>query len=143
MFFFRMLSFIVGLATMLTLPFLLLPEAEYRPFAGPNTVLLVCAAIAGLTPAYFYFGAAMHRMARSALRRTVAAVLMALQFALAGWLVNSYPEPYMIALFGVPLCFSVFLFCAFAWPGARSRSYRPLRRREESDQTMASKRRTG
>lgn len=128
MIFFRILSFVVGLFTLLASFFQLMPEADYRPFAGPNTVLYVGVAILAFSAIYFYIAVSARRTSRSRTRQAAAVVLIALQFGAGAWLVEFFPEPYLLGVLGFLLCFTVLLFKLFVWPSPRERSYRAMRR---------------
>ena len=131
MIFFRILSFVVGLFVLLASFFQLLPEAEYRPFAGHNTALYVGAAIFAFSALYFFIAVSARRTARSRSRRLVAIALTALQLGAAAWIVEFFPEPYLIGVIGFLLCFTVLLFTLFVLPRKGRHSYRYLRRQEE------------
>jgi len=131
MVFFRVLSFIVGLLTLLASFFQLMPEAEYRPFLGPKTVLYVLAAILAFTAIYFFIAVSARRTSRSRARQTVAVMLIALQLGASAWIIEYFPEPYLIGVMGFLLCFTVLLFGLFVWPSARQRANRRYQRRQE------------
>jgi len=137
MVFFRILSFVVGLVTLLAAIFQLMPEAEYRPFFGPKTVLYVFAAILAFCAIYFFIAVSARRTSRSRVRQTVAVTLIALQFGASAWIIEYFPEPYLIGVMGFLLCFTVLLFGLFVWPSARQRSNRRYMRRQEDKERAA------
>ena len=138
MVFFRILSFIVGLVTLLAAFFQLMPEAEYRPFLGPKTVLYVLGAILAFTAIYFFIAVSARRTSRSRVRQTIAATLIALQFGACAWIIEHFSDAYLIGAMGFLLCFTVLLFGMFVWPSARQRhSRRYSRRQEDKDRSAA------
>ena len=137
MFFVRILSFVVGLCTLLAAFFQLLPEADYRLFAGPNTMLYLSAAILAFSAIYFFFAVSGRRTSRTILRRAIAAVLTALQFGACAWIVEFFPQPFLIGAAGFLLCFTVALFALFVLPRKGRRSYNYLRRHDERMQPQS------
>lgn len=131
MIFFRILSFVVGLFVLLASFSQLLPEADYRPFAGPNTALYISAAILAFSAFYFFIAVSARRTARSRTRRLGAAILTAMQVGAGAWIVEFFPEPYLIGVIGFLLCFTVLLFTLFVLPRKGRHSYKYLRRQDE------------
>lgn len=139
MIFFRILSFVVGLFILLASFFQLMPEAEYRPFLGPKTVLYVGVAILAFSAIYFFIAVSGRSTSRSRPRQGLAAALIALQFGAGAWLVEFFPEPYLLGALSFLLCFTVLLFSLFVWPSHRERSYRAMRRHHAKGRTSAVK----
>ncbi len=131
MFFFRILAFLVGLFTLLASFAQLLPEAEFRPFAGPNTALHVGAAIMVFSAIYFFIAVSARRTARSHWRQAIAAALFVLQLGAAAWFIEFFPAPYIVGFVATLLCFTVFLIALFAWPRRSRHSYKYLCRKDD------------
>ncbi|MFB9243371.1 hypothetical protein IV454_13235 [Massilia antarctica] len=129
----QVLAFLVGMAALFATSFTLLPPAQLHPFAGDATLLLMCAGILAFAAGYFFFAIGGYRIGRSAWRRALAAVIVLAQLAAGSYMVYLYSDPAVLAVMGPLLCFSVYMFACFVWPATRNRAYRPLRRREGSD----------
>ncbi|NHZ83004.1 hypothetical protein F2P44_27550 [Massilia sp. CCM 8695] len=130
----QMLAFLVGMAALFATAFTLLPPAQLHPFAGDATLLLMCGGIIGFAGGYFFFAIGGARIQRSAWRRPLGAVIVLVQLLAGSAMVYQYPDPAVLGVMGPLLCFSVYMFACFVWPATRSRTYRPLRRRERSDE---------
>ncbi|MES2017378.1 MAG: hypothetical protein V4484_12875 [Pseudomonadota bacterium] len=129
MFFLRVISFVAGSFVLFAAPFLLLDDHH----ASLSSAALVLGALAVLLFAAGYFFCAMfgHRSARSLPVRLLATGLIAFQMIAGAWLLTASRNAQALIGIAPLLCFSVFLFMAFVWPGESARSHRPMRRRGE------------
>lgn len=134
MFILRILSFFAGCFVLLGSPFLLLGERAGTAEVGTVAIVVSMLAVLLFAAAYFFFALLGHRVARSARMRRLAIGLIVFQLAAGAWLLaNSRVAEALIAAAPL-LCFTVFLFMAFIWPGEGLRSHRPMRRRERIDE---------
>jgi hypothetical protein len=127
----RCISFLIGSLIVTGAPFFLLPEAPQRP-SDVGTVLSACALVALVASGFLLVGVAGNYMKRSRRIRVLGAILLSMPIAggISILLMDeSPPEMWMI---GPLLCFATFLFFGFIYPAKRTRSYRPLRPREQS-----------
>jgi MFS family permease len=126
----RCISFLIGSLIVTAAPFLLLPEAPQRP-TDVGTVLSACALVGLLASGFLLVGVAGNHMKRSRRTRTLGALLLSMPIvgSIAVLLMDQTPPEMWII--GPLLCFATFLFLSFVYPGKRSRTYRPLRPREQ------------
>lgn len=134
MLFLRVFSFFAGSFVLLASPFLLLGERSGSAEAGTLIVLVSVLAILLFAAAYFYFALFGHRIGRSQTARHLAIGLIAFQLAAGAWLLATSHVAKALVAAAPLLCFTVFLFMAFIWPGDSARSHRPMRRRERIDE---------
>jgi MFS family permease len=132
MIFLRIISFFAGSFVLFGSPFLLLSEREQ---SGPGaTVLLAVVTVLLFATGYFFFALLGHRTGRSPQLKALGAGLVLFQVLAGAWLLAaSHNTPALVAVAPL-LCFTVFLFMAFVWPGDSARSHRPMRRRERIDE---------
>ena len=129
----RALCFVVGILVLIVSPFVLLPQTDGGVFAGGKEILAGVSGIVLFAVGYFYLAIAGYRASRSLRLRLMAACFTLLQLAGGAAALYFYHDPEVMLLVAPLLCFSIFVFISFVWPGARNRAYRPLRRREEAD----------
>jgi hypothetical protein len=134
MLFLRILSFFAGSFVLLGSPFLLLGDQSGTADAGTLAVLVSVLAIWLFAAAYFFFAVFGHRTSRSSRARRLALGLIAFQLAAGAWLLATSHLAKALVAAAPLLCFTVFLFMAFIWPGESARSHRPMRRRERIDE---------
>jgi hypothetical protein len=134
MFFLRILSFFAGCFVLLGSPFLLLGERSGAAEVAPVTIVISVLAILLFAAAYFFFALLGHRTSRSPRMRRLAIGALAFQLAAGAWLLSTSHRAEALIAAAPLLCFTVFLFMAFIWPGDGLRSHRPLRRRERIDE---------
>lgn len=132
MFFLRVMSFIAGSSVLFASPFLLLSKDD-ATVSSPMLLLAVLTVLL-FAMAYFFFALFGHRTARSQRVRYLAAGIIAFQMVAGAWLLVASHNTRALVGVAPLLCFSVFLFMAFVWPGETARSHRPMRRRERSDE---------
>ena len=132
MFFLRIFSFIAGSIVLFASPFLLLSERQAP--ASAATVLLAVVTVLLFAGAYFFFALFGHRTARSQRARYLAGGMIAFQLLAGAWLLSASQNARALVAVAPLLCFTVFLFMAFVWPGDTGRSHRPMRRRERMDE---------
>ncbi|MDQ1922188.1 hypothetical protein [Massilia pseudoviolaceinigra] len=135
----QVLAFLAGMASLFATSITLLPPAQRHPFAGDATLLLMGAGILAFAAGYVFFAVAGSRIQRSSWRRKVAVVIVLFQLVAGSAMVYLYPDPAVLGVMGPLLCFSVYMFATFVWPARRNRTYRPLRRRERSDDVFPGK----
>jgi len=134
MFFLRILSFFAGCFVLLGSPFLLLGERAGTAEVGTLTIVVSVLAILLFAAAYFFFALLGHRIPRSPRMRRFAIGSIAFQLAAGAWLLSTSRVAEALIAAAPLLCFTVFLFLAFIWPGDGLRSHRPMRRRERIDE---------
>lgn len=136
MIFLRIISFIAGSFVLFASPFFFLSERQ--GLAEGNVITVIAAGLAVLLfgCAYFYFSLAGRRTARSLRARYFAAGLIGFQMAAGAWLLSSSNNAEVLIAAAPLLCFSVFLFLAFVYPGETTRNHRPMRRRERIDECL-------
>jgi hypothetical protein len=132
MFFLRIFSFIAGSCVLFASPYVLLGREQ--PSASAATIVLAVLTVLLFASVYFFFALFGHRTTRSLRMRSVAAAMIAFQLMAGAWLLAaSYNARALVAVAPL-LCFTVFLFMAFVWPGQGAHSHRPMRRRERIDE---------
>ena len=100
---------------------------------GDTVAVLLCiGAIALFAAGYFFLCINGYRASRSLGMRALAVVFTAFQLGSGALAMRLFDRTEVILLVAPLLCFSIFVLISFAWPGARNRAYRPLRRREGS-----------
>lgn len=134
MFFLRILSFFAGSFVLLGSPFLLLGERNGSADVGTFMVIVSLLAIVLFAAAYYFFALFGHRTSRSPRLRNLAGGLIAFQLVAGAWLLSTSRVAEALVAAAPLLCFTVFLFMAFIWPGDGMRSHRPMRRRERIDE---------
>ena len=132
MFFLRILSFIAGSIVLFAAPFLLVSQRQLP--ASPAIVLLAVLTVLLFAAAYFFFALFGHRTARSPRARYLAGGLIAFQLLAGAWLLHASQNARALVAVAPLLCFTVFLFMAFVWPGGSARGHRPMRRRDRMDE---------
>jgi UDP-N-acetylmuramyl pentapeptide phosphotransferase/UDP-N-acetylglucosamine-1-phosphate transferase len=127
----RCISFLIGSLIVTGAPFLLLPEAPQRP-SEVGAVLAACALVALMASGFLLIGVAGNHMKRSRRTRALGAILLSMPIigGIAILLMEDAPPPEMWMI-GPLLCFATFLFFGFVYPAKRTRSYRPMRPREQ------------
>ena len=132
MLFLRILSFFAGSFVLFGSPFLLLST---RQQSGPGVAVLLSIATLLLFAAVYYFFALFgHRTSRSVRMRKLGAGLIGFQALAGAWLLATSRNTQALVAAAPLLCFTVFLFLAFVWPGEPRRSHRPMRRRDRPDE---------
>lgn len=134
MIFLRIISFIAGSFVLFASPFFFLTERQGQADGHIATVIIAGLAVLLFGCAYFYFALSGRRTARSPRTRYTAAGLIAFQLAAGAWLLSSSNNPQLLVAAAPLLCFSVFLFLAFVYPGESGRHHRPMRRRDSLDE---------
>jgi UDP-N-acetylmuramyl pentapeptide phosphotransferase/UDP-N-acetylglucosamine-1-phosphate transferase len=128
---------LIGALIVTGAPFLLLPDTPQRP-SDFGTVMEACALVALLASGFFLVGVAGDHMKRSRRTRALAAMLLSVPIggSIAVLLMDeTLPEMWLI---GPLLCCATFLFFGFVYPAKRTRTYRPMRPREQSAATSNS-----
>lgn len=132
MFFLRIFSFLAGSCVLFASPYILLGREQ--PSASTAVILLAVLTVLLFASAYFFFALFGHRTARSRRMRSVAAGMIAFQLLAGAWLLAASHNARALVAVAPLLCFTVFLFMAFVWPGQSARGHRPMRRRERLDE---------
>jgi uncharacterized membrane protein YfcA len=133
----RCISFLIGSLIVTGAPFLLLPEAPQRP-SDAGTVLQACALVALMASGFFLVGVAGNHLKRSRRLRLLAAMLLSVPIggSIAVLFMDEVPrEMWMI---GPLLCCATLLFFGFVYPARRTRTYRPMRPREQPAASQSS-----
>lgn len=115
-------------------PFLLLGERSGAAEVSSLTIAVSVLAILLFAAAYFFFALLGHRTSRSPRMRQLAIGFIAFQLSAGAWLLSTSHVAKALVAAAPLLCFTVFLFMAFIWPGNGLHSHRPLRRRERIDE---------
>ncbi len=125
----RCISFVIGALILAGAPFLLLPEAPQRP-SDPKMVIAACALVALLASGFFVVAVAGAHMKQSRRTRIFAALLLAFPIVGSVGVLTLDEVPEGLWVIAPLLCFAMFLFVSFVYPGKRGRSYRPMRPRD-------------
>ncbi|MES2318122.1 MAG: hypothetical protein V4631_11575 [Pseudomonadota bacterium] len=84
-----------------------------------------------LSGVYYFFALFGRNAIRSSRLRHLGAGLIGFQLLAGAWLLSDAQEPRALVAMAPLLCFSVFLFVAFVWPGEIGRRRGQLRRRAD------------
>jgi len=120
----RLFCFAAGMLVLVA-PAIVLPSGAMIPHAGMAAATLVCLVLGAC--GFFITGMAGHLLRRSALLRTLAALLLAVPLAFCAALLWRGAAPALMGVAGALLALTLTLYATFVYPVLRTRVQTLLR----------------
>lgn len=135
MMFLRLLCLAAGVLVLVVPPVLLFPIGAATPQARFALVFLVCMALA--STGFFLISMAGHRMRRSPLLRSLAALLLAPPCLASLAMLWRGGAPALLWMCSLMLVVTLVLYLTLVYPVVRSQGHRPLRRPEPREPQLS------